>query len=167
MRLAHSLALLAALVAAPALALDPPRLAPQRLGPVQGDVVLQGGAVTTTGPVQAGSVTATGVVTAPSLLMTGSGLAGPVDGGTIGGTAVSAILGSKAPLASPVFSGTVTAPAVSVSGAANVGSLTTPGAVTAGSVTGDGAGVSVAPSSGAAVGRLDRSIFEALRGSTF
>lgn len=40
----------------------------------------------------------------------------PIDGATVGGADISAILGSKAPLANPTFSGTVTAPAFSGGG---------------------------------------------------
>ena len=58
-------------------------------------------------------------VTAPSLTVTGPGLSGPIDSGTVGGTAIPAILGSKAPLANPRFSGTVTAPAFAGSGVAS------------------------------------------------
>lgn len=56
-------------------------------------------------------------VTTPSLTLTGPGLVGPVDSGTVGGTAIPSILGAKAPLASPTFSGTVTAPTLSLTGA--------------------------------------------------
>lgn len=50
----------------------------------------------------------------------------PIDGATVGGTAISAILGSKAPLTSPFFSGTVTASAYS--GDVSATSVRLPGA---------------------------------------
>lgn len=65
------------------------------------------------------------------------GSTGPADGLTIGGTAIPAILGSKAPLASPTFTGTVTAAAMNV-----------PGPVAAGSLSGNGSGIQVYPGSG-------------------
>lgn len=163
----------------------------------------------------------------------------PADKLTVGGTAITAIFGSKAPLASPTFSGTVTAPDLSVSstsGAANVtaarlrslaapsgtsstslrvekgdgyggeiaGYLTqgvgaglrlsavagsdpievlrldnTAAATFAGAITaprlsltgtgsvGDASAMSASPDAAAAVDSLGRSVFEALRGTTF
>lgn len=104
MRLGRALAALLTLFPClPAVAADEP-LTPARIvgaGPNSGDVLLgalklgkrQGGVFSVTAPV-----------------------AGPIDSGTVGGTAITTILGSKAPLASPTFSGTVTAPAFSGGG---------------------------------------------------
>ncbi len=50
---------------------------------------------------------------APPTIRIPKGSTGPADSLTVGGTALPSVLGSKAPLASPTFSGTVTAPVFS------------------------------------------------------
>lgn len=116
-----SAALLALFNASAVLAADEP-LTPARIvgaGPNSGDVLLgalklgkrQGGVFSVTAPV-----------------------AGPIDAGTVGGTALPAILGSKAPLASPAFTGTVTAP----------------------SYAGDASGMTAPPSAAAPAGSIAR-----------
>jgi hypothetical protein len=51
------------------------------------------------------------------------GSTGPIDGMTVGGVTIPTALGAKAPLASPTFTGAVTAPVLSLTGAGSTGDL--------------------------------------------
>lgn len=77
------------------------------------------------------------IITPDTLQILGTGSSGDISSMSVGGTALSTAMGQKAPLASPVFTGTPTAPALNLTGTGLTGSIS---------------GASLTPNAGAAAG---------------